>query len=129
MILTLLVLALFLHGLGHALFVANAWGYRRAATDAGQSSLFGLQIAPAADGVLGLLWLAPLLGFVAGTWGLANGAFGWQPILLLSALGSLALIALRWKSINVSYALFASAFNIFVIALLYWNSQGLIFAG
>lgn len=125
---TLLIAALLLHGLAHALFVANAWGYRRMADSAGFSPPYPTEFGPVA-GALGLLWLAPLLGFLFGAWGFANGALGWQPLLFLSALVSSLLIALEWKRLNVSYALFASAFNVFVIALLYWNSQGLIFAG
>lgn len=128
MIETLLILTLFLHGLGHALFVANAWGYRRAATAYGPAYSLDTEVEPGATTYLGLLWVAPLFGFVAGAWGIANGAPGWQPLLFAAALASSLLIVLRWRRINVDYALFALAFNVFVIALLYWNSQGLLFA-
>lgn len=96
----LLALALFMHGIGHALFVANAWGYWR--TDAGHGWLFTqiLHAGQATEGVIGLLWLVPLAGFVGGAWGFYSQTPGWQPLLLVAAAISALLILLWWGSIN-----------------------------
>jgi hypothetical protein len=126
---SILAVALLLHGIGHILFVMNAWGYSR--TEAGQGWLFSqvLHGGQTTEGILGLLWLVPLAGFLVGTWGFYIGAAGWQPWLLASAVISSVLVLLWWGSINTSSAFFALVFNLIVIGIVLWQRQGAPFAG
>ena len=66
----LIAIVLFAHGVGHLLFVANSWGFWRGG-EAGRSWLLSglLGAGQAVEGILGLLWLVPLVGFVAVSWG------------------------------------------------------------
>lgn len=125
---SLLTLILMLHGLGHALFVAHTWDERRAAGASGRSYSLNVQVGPAVGNLLALLWMGPLAGFVAGAWGLANGAPGWQALLFAAAVASTLLHVAFRRRIDDAHAVFALAVNVLVIALLYWRSQGVTFA-
>jgi hypothetical protein len=129
MIRYLFLLALFMHGVGHLLFMANAWGYWR--VGGGRAWLFSgvLDMAPSIQGIVGLLWIVPLVGFVA-----ATGAFmlhdprGSYLAIVLAIISSLMLIV-WWSGLNTSSAFFALAFNILVIAVLRWRPEVLMAAG
>lgn len=103
------------------LFVANTWGAWK--TETGHSWLFGgtLRMGQTLEGMLGLLWLVPMVGFLIGTWGYVTGGQGWQMFLLASAAISSLMVILWWNGINTSSALFALAFNIIVMGVLLWN--------
>ena len=60
----LITAALLMHGVGHVLFLMNSWGLSR--TDAGRSWLFSgnLGAGQTVEGIFGLLWLGPLIGFL-----------------------------------------------------------------
>ena len=62
----LITLALFMHGIGHVLFLMNSWGLSR--TDAGRSWLFSgvLGAGQTVEGIFGLLWLTLTLAFEIG---------------------------------------------------------------
>jgi hypothetical protein len=62
----LITISLFAHGVGHLLFVANSWGYWKGGEE-GHSWLFSgmLGVGQAVEGIFGLLWFIPLVGFVA----------------------------------------------------------------
>jgi hypothetical protein len=112
--------ALLAHGIGHTLFLMNAWGVAK--TEAGHSWLLGgvLRLGQTAEGGIGLLWLVPFAGFLFGTWGYITGQQGWQPWLLASAAISAVMVVLWWNGINTASAFFALAFNIVVIVALVW---------
>lgn len=114
----LIAIVLFAHGVGHLLFVANSWGYWRGG-EAGRSWLFSglLGAGQAVEGIFGLLWLVPLVGFVAVSWGYFTQQ-GWWPQLALASAGiSLAMIVLWWGGINTSSAFFALVVDIVVIVV------------
>lgn len=58
--------ALFAHGVGHLLFLANSGGYWKGEGE-GRSWVFSgmLGVGQAVEGTFGLLWLVPLVGFAA----------------------------------------------------------------
>ena len=62
----LITIVLFMHGVGHLLFLANSWGYWKGSEE-GRSWLFSglLGAGQAIEGIFGLLWIIPLIGFVA----------------------------------------------------------------
>jgi hypothetical protein len=123
MVRLLLALALFAHGIGHVLFVANAWGYWRTETGAGWFFTSVFDAGQTAEGFFGLLWLVSLAGFVGGAWGYFSHAPGWQPLLLASAAVSAVLILLWWGGINTASAVLALVFNLIVIALILWQGE------
>lgn len=69
MVKAVVALAVLAHGIGHVLFVANAWGYWKG--DVGRPSFFTnvLHASSSVEGIVGILWLLPLVGFVAAAWG------------------------------------------------------------
>jgi hypothetical protein len=85
----LLTIALFAHGVGHLLFLANSWGYWNRDEEGRSSWLFSgvLGAEQTLEGILGLVWLIPLVGFVAVSWGDLTHQGWW----LEEALGSAAI--------------------------------------
>jgi hypothetical protein len=69
------------------------------------------------EGILSLLWLVPLVGFVVVTWGYFTHQGWWPQLALVSAAISLAMIVLSWGGINTSSAFFALVFDIVVIVV------------
>jgi hypothetical protein len=78
----LITLALFMHGIGHLLFLMNSWGL--SSTGAGRSWLFSgaLGAGQTVEGLVGLLWLwrpwsasSPSLG---GTSPKGDGGRSWR---------------------------------------------------
>lgn len=122
-------LALLAHGIGHVLFVANAWGYWTVGAGRGALLAQALHLGQPVERLLGLLWLLPLAGFTLGAWAFYTQAAGWPLWLLVSAALSAALIVAGWGSINVSSALFALLFNLIVVAVALWQRQGAPLAG
>jgi hypothetical protein len=114
----LIATVLFAHGAGHLLFLANSWGYWRGGEE-GRSWLFSgvLGAGQTIEGIFDLLWLVPLIGFVAVSWGYFTQQ-GWWPQLALASVGiSLAMIVLWWGGINTSSAFFALVVDIVVIVV------------
>lgn len=125
MIRYLFTLVLFMHGIGHMLFMANTWGYWR--TTSGRAWLLSdvLHLSQPLQGMVGLLWIVPLVGFVA-----ATGAFllhdpRWSFLSIASAIISSFLIIVWWSGLNTSSAIFALVFNIVIIAVLRWRPEAL----
>lgn len=110
-----LALAVLAHAVGHALFVANAWGYWKDA--AGRSFFFAdvLHAGQSVDRIVGLLFALPLVGFVLAAWSFYSEKDGWRSLALISAAASCVLIVLFWKGVNTSSAIFALAFNAAVV--------------
>jgi hypothetical protein len=112
----LIAIVLFAHGVGQLLFVANSLGYWRGG-EAGRSWLFSgmLGAGQTVEGIFGLLWLVPLIGFLAISWGYFTQQGWWPQLALASAVISLAMIVLWWGGINTSSAFFALVVDIIVI--------------
>ena len=118
----LIAIALFAHGVGHVLFLANSWGYWRE-NEEGRSWLFSrvLGAGQAVEGIFGLLWLVPLVGFVAVTWGYFTHQEWWPQLMLASAAISLVMIVLWWGSLVTGSAFFALVFDIVLIVVVLWQ--------
>ena len=86
MIRYLITIALFTHGLGHLLFLANSWGVWKAG-DESRSWLFSgvLGAGRTVEGIFGLIWLIPLVGFVAVSRGYLTHQGWWLQLALASA--------------------------------------------
>jgi hypothetical protein len=114
----LLAAALFAHGVGHLLFLANSWGYWRGGEE-GRSWLFSgvLSAGQAVEGSFSLLWLIPLAGFVSVAWGYLFYQGWWPQLALVSAVVSLAMIVLLWGGLVTGSAFFAVVFDIVVIVV------------
>lgn len=119
-------LALFMHGIGHALFLANAWGYWKA--DAARAGLVAgvLRLSPTTEGIIGLLWLVPLVGFAAVAGGWLMQAAWWRQAALVSAAVSAIMVLAWWGSLNPSSAFFALAFDLAVIAFVVWQQRATV---
>jgi hypothetical protein len=118
MIRYLVTAALFAHGVGHLLFLANSFGYWKGEEE-GRSSLFSgiLGAEQTVEGIFGLLWLIPLVGFVAVSWGYLTQGGWWPQLALASAAISLAMIVLWWGSLVVGSAFFALVFDLAVLVI------------
>jgi hypothetical protein len=116
-------LALGMHGVGHVLFLANAWGYWKPTAE--RASFFAdvLHSGQALEGTLGLLWLVPLAGFVAATCGFIANDSRWAMLAFSSAVVSNVLLLVWWNGLNVSSAFFAILFNMVVMAGLLLQRQ------
>jgi len=113
----LIAIVLFAHGVGHLLFVTNSWGYWRGGK-AGRSWLFSglLGAGQVVEGIFGLLWLVPLVGFVAVSWGYFTQQGWWPQLALASAVVSLVIV-LWWGSLVTGSAFFALVVDIVVIVV------------
>jgi len=118
----LITIALFAHGIGHLLFLANSWGVWKGG-DEGRSWLFSgtLSAGQAVEGIFGLLWLILLVGFVAVSWGYLTHQSWWPQLGLASAAISLAMIVLWWGGLVVGSAFFALVFDLAVITVVLWQ--------
>src|SRR3712207_6766041 len=118
----LITVALFAHGLGHLLFLANSSGLWKGAEE-GRSWLFSgmLGTGQTLEGIFGLLWLIPLVGFVAVSGRYLTQGWWWPQLALGSTIVSLVMIVLWWGSLVVGSAFFALVFDLVVIALVLWQ--------
>jgi hypothetical protein len=89
----------------------------------GRSWLFSgiLGVGQTLEGIFGLLWLIPLAGFIAVSWGYLTHQGWWPQLALASAAISLAMIVLWWGSLVVGSAFFALVFDLAVIAVVLWQ--------
>jgi hypothetical protein len=125
----LFMVAMLLHGIGHVLFLMNTWGYWKVGQ--GRAWLFGdvLRLSQTGEGMIGLIWLVPLVGFVLAAWGFSAQQAWWGPLALAAAILSSALILLWWNSLNSSSAFFALMFNVVVLMAVVWQPRMLQPAG
>jgi hypothetical protein len=114
----LITIALFAPGIGHLLFLTNSWGVWEGG-DEGRSWLVSgiLSAGQTVEGIFGLLWLIPLVGFVAVSWGYLTHQGWWPQLALASAAISLAMIVLWWSGLVVGSAFFTLVFDLAVIAV------------
>ena len=118
----LIAIALIAHGVGHLLFLANSWGYWKG-DEEGRSWFFSgvLGAGQTLEGILGLVWFIPLIGFVAVSWGYLAHQGWWPQLALASAAISLAMIVLWWGGLITGSAFFALVFDLAVIGLVLWQ--------
>ena len=119
---SVIAIVLLIHGIGHLLFLANSWGYWKGGEESRSwlfSGVFGA--GQAVEGIFGLLWLIPLLGFVAVSWGYLTHQGWWPQVALASAAISLVMIVLWWGSLVTGSAFFALVFNVAVILIVLWQ--------
>lgn len=119
----MVALLLAAHGIGHLLFLANSWGIWKTGT--ARAALFGsvLNASQTAEGVIGLVWLIPLIGFLISAWGYASDTRWWRTAALVSALISTALIILWWNGLNMASAFPALVFDTAVAVILLWQQN------
>ena len=125
----LFMVAMLLHGIGHVLFLMNTWGFWKVGQ--GRAWLFAdvLRLSQTGEGMVGLIWLAPLIGFVIGAWGFFAQQVWWGSLALAAAILSSVSILLWWNSLNTSSAVFALAFNVLVLMAVVWQPRMLEPAG
>lgn len=117
-----IALALLAHGVGHVLFLGNAWGYWKAGE--GRAALFAA-LPQSAEGLLGLLWLVPLVAFVVATGGYVTEQAWWRPAMFAAAAASLVMVVLWWGSLTTANAFWAVAFDLVVVGVLFWQRQAM----
>jgi len=122
-------LAMLLHSIGHILFLMNTWGYWKTANERAWLFADGLKLGQTGEGIIGVLWLAPLLGFLIGTWGFFAHQPWWGPFALTAAILSSVMILLWWGSLNTSSAVFALLFNLVVFVIVFWQQRAFQPAG
>jgi len=122
-------IAMLFHGIGHVLFLMNTWGYWKTANERAWLFADGLKLSQTGEGIIGVLWLAPLVGFVVGTWGFFAQQSWWAASALTVAILSSVMILLWWNSLNTSSALFALVFNMVVLVVAVWQQRLLQPAG
>jgi hypothetical protein len=118
----LIAIALFAHGIGHLLILTNSWGDWKG-DEEGRSWFFSgvLGAGQTLEGILGLVWFIPLIGFVAVSWGYLAHQGWWPQLALASAAASLAMIVLWWGSLITGSAFFALVFDLAVIVVVLWQ--------
>jgi hypothetical protein len=116
-------IAILFHGIGHALFLMNTWGYWKIANERAWLFADTLKLSQTGEGIVGVLWLVPLIGFVVGAWGYFGEQVWWGPVALTAAILSSVMILLWWSSLNTSSALFALLFNALVLVLAIWQQR------
>jgi hypothetical protein len=119
-------LAMILHGIGHVLFLANAWGMWKTADTRTSMFVTTLHMGQTTEGLLGVLWILPLIGFLAAGWGYTTDAKWWSTVALGVAAFSCILILVWLDGINGSSAMFAFLFNLLVIAVVLWKPAFLL---
>jgi hypothetical protein len=118
----LIAIALFAHGIGHLLILTNSWGDWKG-DEEGRSWFFSgvLGAGQTLEGILGLVWFIPLIGFVAVSWGYLAHQGWWPQLAFASAAASLAMIVLWWGSLITGSAFFALVFDLAVIVVVLWQ--------
>ena len=112
------------HGIGHFLFWANSWGLWK--TQDARAGLFNgiFSTSQTVEGMVGGLWLIPLLGFVLSAWGCYERSSWWRTTALISALLSAMFIGLWWNSLSLPSAVFALIVDAGITVALIWQHNG-----
>jgi hypothetical protein len=114
------------HGLGHLMAPQAAFAPpgalpRNAHAIIGSS----LTIVSPAGKSLALLWLIPMLGFVAGTYGLWTGQEWWRPLLVVASIASIVAVLPWWGVMPTFSYLGAIAVDLAVLVAILtpWGDQ------
>ena len=91
------------HGIGHVMAPQAAFAPPGAFPRAATAAIGGMTITSGAGKALALVWLVPLVGFLAGTYGLWIGADWWRPVLAAASIVSIAVI-LPWWSVMPAFS-------------------------
>jgi hypothetical protein len=92
----LIILVLFMHGVGHVLFLINSWGLSKTGADRSWPFSGILGVGQTVEGIFGLLWLVPLVGFVAVTLGYVGHQGGGRRRSEQSAMGAVSTKQQGW---------------------------------
>src|SRR5512146_296576 len=99
-VVTAFVILLALHGLIHLMGLIAYWPLGKIAELPYKTTLLGArwEIGSAGTRIYSWLWLLACMGFLAAALSLVLGRAGWAPLLLGTALLSLAICVLDWKA-------------------------------
>jgi hypothetical protein len=114
------------HGLGHVMAPQAAFA-PPGALPRNASAIIGsgLTIVSPAGKSLALLWLIPMVGFLAGTYGLWTGQEWWRPVLAVASVASIAAVLPWWGVMPTFSYLGAIAVDVAVLVgiLTPWGDQ------
>jgi hypothetical protein len=114
------------HGLGHVMAPQAAFAPPGALPRSASAIIgSGLTIVSPAGKSLALLWLIPMVGFLAGTYGLWVGQEWWRPVLAVASVASIAVVLPWWGVMPTFSYLGAIAVDIAVLVgiLTPWGDQ------
>jgi hypothetical protein len=100
----LLAAALALHGLIHVVGFAAAWQVGGLTGATATPSFPGVEAGTPAALALGVMWLAPALGFVLGGAALALRGHWWSLVTAGAAILSLGLCSMWWQTASIGIA-------------------------
>lgn len=111
------------HGFGHAMAPQAAFAGPGAFPQTAHMVATGMTITSGGGRVLSLLWILPLVGFLAGSYGLWTGMDWWRPVLVASAVVSIVAVLPWWGVMPMFSYLGALAVDVVVImaALTPWG--------
>jgi hypothetical protein len=114
------------HGLGHVMAPQAAFA-PPGALPRNASAIIGsgLTIVSPAGKSLALLWLIPMVGFLAGAYGLWTGQEWWRPVLAAASVASIAAVLPWWGVMPTFSYLGAIAVDVAVLVgiLTPWGDQ------
>jgi len=106
------------HGIGHVMAPQAAFlppgAFPRTAAGVG-----GLTITSGAGRVMAVVWILPMLGFLAGTYGLWTGADWWRPVLAAAAIVSIAVVLPWWNVMPAFSYIGAIAVDLITLVAIY----------
>src|SRR5690242_16883687 len=79
----------------------------------------GMTITSALGRVLAVVWLIPLVGFLAGTYGLWIGAEWWRPVLTAAAIVSIGVVLPWWNVMPAFSYIGATAVDLITLVAIY----------
>jgi len=91
------------HGIGHAMAPQAAFLPPGAFPRTAAAAVGGMTITSGVGRLMAVIWIVPLLGFLAGTYGLWTGADWWRPVLAAAAIVSIAVV-LPWWSVMPAFS-------------------------
>jgi hypothetical protein len=112
-------------GLGHAMAPQSAFVPPGAFPRAAHMPATGMTITSPGGRALSLVWLAPLVGFLVGTYGLWTGEPWWRPVLAVAAVASIVAVLPWWRVMPMISYLGALAVDLLVLVgiLTPWGDQ------
>jgi hypothetical protein len=119
------VLVLAGHGIGHFMAPQAAFLPPGALPRNAHGLLAGTTIVSGAGRAMSLVWLVPLVGFLAATYGLWTGAAWWRPVMVVSAVVSIIAILPWWRVMPAFSYLGALLVDVVVLVALVtpWGDQ------
>jgi len=107
------------HGIGHVMAPQAAFlppgAFPRTAT----AAVGGMTITSGVGRLMAVVWIVPLLGFLAGTYGLWTGADWWRPVLAAAAVVSIAVVLPWWNVMPAFSYIGAIAVDLITLVAIY----------